>query len=64
MLDAKLKELINIQKERQLALKELSVVLGYDISFSDKEVMQFAMQEFEKDLMAHIEKGLGEALNG
>tara|TARA_R100000353_G_C6456541_1_gene182706 strand:- start:215 stop:409 length:195 start_codon:yes stop_codon:yes gene_type:complete len=64
MLDAKLKELINIQKERQLALQELSVVLGYDISFSDDEVMQFAMEEFEKHLMSRIEKGLGEALNG
>ena len=64
MLDAKLKELIDIQKERQRAMKDLSEILGYDVSFSDDEVMQFAMEEFEKHLMSKIEKGLGEALNG
>ena len=34
----KFEELLQIQIERQKAMKELSEVLGYDISFSDEEV--------------------------
>lgn len=48
----KLKELMAIQKERQLAMKELSEQLGIDISFSDKEVLKFA----EEAYAAYIEK--------
>ena len=41
-------ELLQIQKERKLAMDELSLALGYDVSFSDEEVQQFAMEEYEK----------------
>ena len=41
-------ELLQIQKERKLAMDELSLTLGYDVSFSDEEVQQFAMEEYEK----------------
>tara|TARA_R100000406_G_scaffold5972_1_gene3987 strand:+ start:173 stop:346 length:174 start_codon:yes stop_codon:yes gene_type:complete len=43
-------ELLRIQQERQLAMKELSESLGVDVSFSDEEVMQFAMEEYQKEI--------------
>ena len=48
-------ELLSIQKERQLALQELSEILGYDISFSDEEVLQFAEEAYEKAVIEGIE---------
>lgn len=51
-----LKELINIQKERQLAMQELSQSLGIDISFSDDEVLKFALEAYEKEINEKIEK--------
>jgi|9_EtaG_2_1085328.scaffolds.fasta_scaffold41730_3 hypothetical protein len=44
----KLRELYNIEKERQLAMKELSEQLGYDISFSDDEVINNALESYNK----------------
>ena len=52
----KFEELLQIQIERQKAMKELSEVLGYDISFSDEEVKKFAIEEFNK----YIEGGISE----
>ena len=53
---SKLNELIAIQKERQLAMDELSLSLGIDISFSDEEVIKFAEEAYAK----HIEKQIVE----
>jgi hypothetical protein len=47
-------ELLQIQKERKLAMDELSLALGYDVSFSDDEVKQFAMEEYEKYINKQI----------
>jgi len=47
-MNKKLLEIIAIQEERQLAMKELSEQLGIDISFSDKELEQFIEEEFTK----------------
>jgi hypothetical protein len=52
----KLHELYEIEKERQLAMKELSEQLGYDISFSDNEVMQNAIQSYNKYINKTIEQ--------
>ena len=52
----KLHELYEIEKERQLAMKELSEQLGYDISFSDEEVMQNALQSYNKYISKTIEQ--------
>jgi len=49
---SKWKELIEIQKERKLAMDVLSEQLGIDISFSDEEVMKFAEEAYSK----HIEE--------
>lgn len=47
-------ELLQIQKERKLAMDELSLALGFDVSFSDEEVQQFAMEEYEKYINKQI----------
>ena len=52
----KFREFLNIQKERQLVLQELSEELGYDISFSDDEVMQFAEEEYAKYIQKEVTK--------
>ena len=52
----KLHELYEIEKERQLALKELSEQLGYDISFSDKEVMENALQSYNMYISKSVER--------
>ena len=49
---SKWKELIEIQKERKLAMDVLSEQLGIDISFSDEEVMKYAEEAYAK----HIEE--------
>jgi len=52
----KLHELYEIEKERQLAMKELSEQLGYDISFSDEEVIQNALQSYNRYINKTIEQ--------
>lgn len=47
-------ELLQIQKERKKAMDELSLALGYDISFSEEEVMKFAMEDYEKYINKQI----------
>lgn len=49
-------ELLKIQKERKLAMDELSLALGYDVSFSEEEVKQFAMEEYEKLISKKIDE--------
>jgi len=53
------KEMLNLEKERQLATQELSQLLGIDISFSDEEVIKNAQDKTIK----HIEKKLVEKIN-
>ncbi len=52
----KLEELYEIEKERQLAMKELSEELGYDISFSNDETMQNALQAYNKYISNTVEQ--------
>tara|TARA_R110000765_G_scaffold79578_4_gene156560 strand:- start:297 stop:506 length:210 start_codon:yes stop_codon:yes gene_type:complete len=51
---SKLNELIVIQKERQLIMKELSENIGIDISFSDEEVIKFAEEAYAKNIEKQI----------
>ena len=51
---SKLNELIAIQKERQLIMKELSENIGIDISFSDEEVIKFAEEAYAKQVEKQI----------
>jgi len=52
----KLEELYEIEKERQLAMKELSEQLGYDISFSDDETIENALQAYNIYLSKSVEQ--------
>jgi len=49
-------KLLAIQKERKLAMDELSLALGYDVSFSDDEVMKFAMEAYEKHISKQVDE--------
>ena len=51
---SKFDELLKIQQERQLAMQELSEILGYDVSFSDEEIMQNAIDSYEKLLAEQL----------
>jgi len=48
-------KLLTIQKERQLIMNDLSESLGIDISFSDEEVMKFALEDFQKTIEKQID---------
>ena len=52
----KLEELYQIEKERQLAMKELSEQLGYDISFSDEETIENALQSYNMYISKSVER--------
>jgi DNA-binding ferritin-like protein (Dps family) len=49
---------LDIEKERQLALQELSEILGIDITFSDEEIRKNAEENFAKNFNKKIEKEL------
>jgi len=53
-LVADFRKFVEIQKERQAATQELSQVLGIDVSFSDEEVIEYAMQSYNKVLKKQI----------
>ena len=49
-----------IQKERQLATRELSEILGIDISFSDEEAIKYAEESFTIAFNKQINKEVNE----
>jgi len=53
-------EYLDIEKERQLALKDVSEMLGIDITFSDKEMLKNAEENFTKALNKKIAKEVNE----
>tara|TARA_Y100000592_G_C5303130_1_gene236461 strand:+ start:171 stop:395 length:225 start_codon:yes stop_codon:yes gene_type:complete len=57
---ADFKKYLEIQKERQLALQEVSEVLGIDIGFSDEEVIKNAEEAFAKAVSEKIAKEINE----
>ena len=52
----RLTELIRIQKERNLILKELETELGFDVSFSEDDVLNNAIDILSAELVKDIEK--------
>ncbi len=53
-------KLLDIHKERNLAMIELSSALGQDISFSDEEVVNFALEDYAKLIQKQISKEVEE----
>ena len=45
-----------IEKERQAALQELSEILGFDISFSQEEMINNASESYSKVISEQIKK--------
>ena len=60
-------KLLDIHKERNLAMIELSSALGQDISFSDEEIMNFALEDYakliEKQINAEVESWMKSVLS-
>ena len=48
------RRLIEIEKERNEALKEVSKMIGFDISFSDEQIIKNAQDILEKKLVEQI----------
>ena len=57
---AEFEKYLQIEKERQLALQEVSEVLGIDIGFSDKEVVKNAEEAFAKAVSKKMTKEINE----
>tara|TARA_R100001440_G_scaffold22583_2_gene36852 strand:- start:15037 stop:15219 length:183 start_codon:yes stop_codon:yes gene_type:complete len=49
---------IEAQKERAKAMKELSDILGMDFTFSDDEIMKFALEDYGKAIKKEIDKAV------
>lgn len=49
---------IEAQKERAKAMKELSDMLGMDFTFSDDEIMKFALEDYGKAIKKEIDKAV------
>ena len=47
---------LNIERERNLAMKEISEILGYDISFSEEEIQNNALEAYSKYISKEINK--------
>ena len=57
-MDKDLIRIIEIHKERQLAMKEISQLIGIDISFSDEELKQHITEAYTKNLSNKIKEEL------
>ena len=49
-----------IEKERQAALEELSEILGFDVSFSEEEMINNASESYSKAVSEQIKKEAAE----
>ena len=49
-----------IEKERQLALEELSEILGFDVTFSEEEMLNNASESFSKEVTKQMKKEAAE----
>jgi len=56
------KKFLEIEMERQKAMQELSEVLGIDVSFSKKEMIKNAEENFAKAISQKINDNLQKAL--
>ena len=56
----KLNEFVEIEKERNELMKELSEQLGFDVSFTDEEIFSNALDKMNKELAISLNKELAE----
>lgn len=55
-LMARFNQILEIQKQRNLLLKEIEDDLGFDMSFSEEDTLKNAMDIFQKELEKEIAK--------
>lgn len=53
---ARFNQILEIQKQRNLLLKEIENDLGFDMSFSEEDTLKNAMDIFQKELEKEIAK--------
>jgi DNA-binding ferritin-like protein (Dps family) len=56
------KKFLEIEMERQKAMQELSEVLGIDVSFSNKEMIKNAEENFSKAISKKLNDDIQKAL--
>ena len=54
------RRLIEIEKERNEALKEVSKMIGFDISFSDEQIIKNAQDILEQKIVKSIKEDMSE----
>jgi|TARA_R100000030_G_C3245332_1_gene121641 hypothetical protein len=52
------RRLIEIEKERNEALKEVSKMIGFDISFSDEQIIKNAQDILEQKIVKSIQEDM------
>jgi|TARA_R100000482_G_C5100909_1_gene135560 deoxyinosine 3'endonuclease (endonuclease V) len=52
------RRLIEIEKERNEALKEVSKIIGFDISFSDEQIIKNAQDILEQKIVKSIQEDM------
>ena len=52
------RRLIEIEKERNEALKEVSKMIGFDISFSDEQIIKNAQDVLEQKIVKSIQEDM------
>ena len=57
-MDKEIQRLIEIHKERELAMKQLSENIGMDISFTQEEKEQYLQEAIEKYIENKVKEGI------
>ena len=64
-VDAKLlREIMEIQEERQKAMAEVSAIIGVDVTFSSEEILENVAEQYGNKIMSDVEKMMGAILDG
>lgn len=60
---SKFEEFLEAEKQRQLAMAEVSKMIGVDVTFSDKEIIRNAEEKFSKYVSEEVNKWMKSALS-
>lgn len=60
---SKIQKLLEVHEERQLAMAELSTILGQDVTFSSEELLQNIADHYALEMMKDVEKRMMEVLS-
>ena len=60
---SKFDEFLEAEKQRQLAMMEVSKMIGVDVTFSDKEIIRNAEEKFSKYVSEEVNKWMKSALS-